>query len=244
MMNARAEAWGLEQSSFANPTGLPHPNQRMSMRDLAKLARHIWFEYPSYRYLFSIPEFTWSDITQANRNPLIGVMEGARGMKTGHTEEAGYGVVGLAERDGIARIAVVTGLDSEAGRREAAIDLMDEAFDSFDEAVFFRPGDLVGFADVFAGQEETVPLRIDQEVRFLLHKTTLRGAEAEIQYEGPLRAPIKEGQQVAILSLSMPDQPTRDYPVFTAGDVRGLGFFQKVGLGLQKLLTPPESDEA
>jgi D-alanyl-D-alanine carboxypeptidase (penicillin-binding protein 5/6) len=244
LMNARAKAWGLDQSSFANPTGLPHPEQRMSMRDLAKLARHIWFEYPEYRYIFSLPEFTWSNITQANRNPLIGAMEGARGMKTGHTDEAGYGVVGLAEREGTARIAVVTGLQSETARRAAAIDLMDEAFDSFEEATFFEAGDLVGYADVFAGKEETVPLRIDQEVRFLLHKKTLRGAEAELAYEGPLRAPIKEGQQVAILSLSMPGEPTRDYPVYTAGEVKGLGFFKKVGLGLQQLLTPPESDEA
>jgi D-alanyl-D-alanine carboxypeptidase (penicillin-binding protein 5/6) len=244
LMNARAKAWGLEQSSFGNPTGLPHPEQRMSMRDLAKLARHIWYEYPEYRYLFSMPEFTWSKITQANRNPLIGAMQGARGMKTGHTDEAGYGVVGLAERGGTARIAVVSGLQSEAARRAAAIDLMDEAFDSFDEATFFEAGDLVGYAEVFAGQAETVPLRIDQEVTFLLHRRTLQGAEAELAYEGPLRAPVKEGEQVAILSLTMPGQPDRDYPIYTAGEVRGLGFLRKVQLGLQQLLTPPESDEA
>ncbi|NNU14911.1 D-alanyl-D-alanine carboxypeptidase [Parvularcula sp. ZS-1/3] len=244
LMNARARAWGLEDSSFANPTGLPHPNQRMSMRDLAKLARHLWFEYPQHRHFFSIPEFTWSDITQANRNPLIGAMEGARGMKTGHTDEAGYGVVGLAEREGIARVVVVTGLGSERERRAAAIDLMDEAFQSFETRTFFAAGDLVGFAEVFAGKEETVPLRIDQGLTFTLHRKILNGASAQIVYDGPLRAPIRAGEQVAVLRFSLPDQKVREYPLYTAERVKGLGVFEKINLGLQALFTPPEGEGA
>ena len=239
LMNARAKAWGLTESSFANPTGLPHPDQRMSMRDLARLARHIWYEFPEHRHLFSLPEFTWSEIRQPNRNPLIGTMEGARGMKTGHTDEAGFGVVGLAERDGITRIAVVTGLESEDERAVAAGALMDRAFDSFETRRFFTAGDVVGTAEVFAGKADTVPLRIDQDVEFLMHKQRFRGTEAEVIYDGPLRAPIREGQQIAVLRLSMPGDRDREYPLYTAAEVKGLGFFEKIGLGLQQLFTPP-----
>jgi len=243
LMNARARVWGLEESSFANPTGLPDPEQRMSMRDLAKLTRIIWNEYPDFRYLFSIPEFTWSNITQANRNPLIGAMEGARGMKTGHTDEAGFGVVGLAEREGAARIVVVSGLETAKARRAAALDLMDEAFDSFAQRTFFSEGMVVGEALVFAGQAETVPLRIDQDVSFILHKSQIQGAEAELSYEGPLRAPVIEGDRVAVLKLTVPGQPAREYPLYTAAPVEGLSFFEKVRLGLVSLLTPPATAE-
>ncbi|MEE4212139.1 MAG: D-alanyl-D-alanine carboxypeptidase family protein [Parvularcula sp.] len=243
LMNARAKAWGLEESTFANPSGLPDPEQRMSMQDLAKLARHIWNAYPAYRDLFSLQEFTWSEITQSNRNPLLQTFPGARGMKTGHTDEAGYGVVGLAEKNGETRIAVVTGLEDEAERRKAATALMDAAFDAFATRTFFEPGDIVGSAEVFAGLDDNVPLRIEQEVTFTLHKKRFEGAEAQLSYEGPLRAPVREGQQVAILTLTIPEEGTRQYPLYTAGNVAGLGAFKKITLGLQGLLTPPNIDE-
>ena len=243
LMNARAQAWGLTESSFGNPTGLPHPEQRMSMRDLARLTRHIWNSYPQYRYLFSIEEFTWSGITQANRNPFISSgFPGARGMKTGHTDEAGFGVVGLAEQDGLTRIAVVAGLESERERRAAGIDLMEEAFEAFETADVFLAGDVVGSATVFAGKSDSVSLQINQNVAFTRHKKILADAEAELIYEGPLRAPIRAGEQVAVLRLKLPGEAAREYPLYTAEEVRGLGFFEKIGLGFQALLTPPEGE--
>ncbi|MEO1041593.1 MAG: D-alanyl-D-alanine carboxypeptidase family protein [Pseudomonadota bacterium] len=240
LMNARAQAWGLTESSFGNPTGLPHPDQRMSMRDLARLSRHIWTTYPEYRFLFSIDEFTWSGITQLNRNPLIGGFPGARGMKTGHTDEAGFGVVGLAEQNGVARIAVVSGLETDEARRKAGIDLMEEAFEAFASGEFFSAGDIVGEATVFAGKAESVPLEIDQDVIFTRHKKILAAAEAELIYDGPLRAPVMRGEQVAILRLSLPGEEVREYPLYTADRVKGLGFFEKIGLGFQALFTPPD----
>ncbi|MEM6914193.1 MAG: D-alanyl-D-alanine carboxypeptidase family protein [Pseudomonadota bacterium] len=240
LMNARAQAWGLTDSTFGNPTGLPHPDQRMSMHDLARLSRHIWTAYPDYRFLFSIEEFTWSGITQSNRNPLIGSFPGARGMKTGHTEEAGYGVVGLAEQGGTTRIAVVAGLETDGERRQAGIDLMEQAFSAFALREFFVAGDIVGQATVFAGKSDTVALMIDQDVIFTRHKKILASAEAELIYEGPLRAPIRSGEQVAILRLTLPGEEAREYPLYTAEGVRGLGFFEKIGLGFQALFTPPD----
>jgi D-alanyl-D-alanine carboxypeptidase (penicillin-binding protein 5/6) len=239
MMNARAKKWGLNASTFANPTGLPHPDQRMSMHDLAALARHIWQSYPEYRYLFSIPEFTWSNITQSNRNPLLDTFPGARGMKTGHTDEAGYGVVGLAEKDGESRIVVVAGLESESARRKTAIAMMDEAFEAFETRTLLSPGAIVGTAEIFAGRTDTVPLRIDQDLTFTMHKKKLAGAEAELIYDGPLRAPVREGDQVAVLRLSIPGEETRDYPLYTAQSVGGLNPAETLALGLRALFTPP-----
>ena len=240
LMNARARAWGLTESSFANPTGLPHPDQKMSMTDLAKLARHIWNTYPEHRDLFSLPEFTWSNITQANRNPLIGGTEGGAGMKTGHTEEAGFGVVGLAERQGVTRIAVVAGLDSVESRRRSSIALMNAAFDAFETRTLFEKGSVISSAEVFAGKADSVPLMIDQNVQFTLHRRLFDRATAEVSYEGPLRAPVRAGDQVAILKLTIPGQPSREYPLYTAENVRGLGPLRKVQLGLKALFTPPE----
>lgn len=243
LMNARARAWGLTESSFGNPTGLPHSEQRMSMRDLAKLAQHIWNTYPEHRDLFSIPEFTWSNITQLNRNPLIGGTEGAAGMKTGHTEEAGYGVVGLAQRGSTTRIIVVAGLPSDEGRRRSSIALMNAAFDDFETRTLFEKGGVVTSAEVFAGRADSVPLMIDQDVEFTLHRRLFERAAAEVSYKGPLRAPIRARDQVAVLRLTIPGEPTKEYPLYTAADVRGLSPLKKVQLGLKALFTPPQTAE-
>ncbi|MEM9899486.1 MAG: D-alanyl-D-alanine carboxypeptidase family protein, partial [Pseudomonadota bacterium] len=112
LMNLKARQWGLNDSTFANATGWPDPGHKMSMHDLAKLATMIIEDYPEYFAIFSEREFTWEKIRQANRNPLLGSFEGADGLKTGHTDEAGYGVVATAVRDGVRRIVVVNGLTS------------------------------------------------------------------------------------------------------------------------------------
>ncbi|MBB4659478.1 serine hydrolase [Parvularcula dongshanensis] len=242
LMNVKAKEWGLEQSHFSNPTGLPDPEQLMSPHDLAKLTRRIWERYPDYHYIFGLQEFTWSKIKQTNRNPLLGMFDGALGMKTGHTEETGYGVVGLAERDGKKRILVLHGLESEAARRREADRMMTIAFTEYDTRTFFEPGDVVGEAEVFAGREETVPLMLEAEARFTLHRHSLDGAEATLVYQGPIPAPVKKGEEVGVLKLSMPDEPEREYPVYAAKSVKALSAWSKVGLGLQALLTPPEPD--
>ena len=242
LMNAKAKEWGLDESRFANPTGLPDPQQRMSPRDLGRLTRRIWTRHPEHRDIFSMREFTWSGITQANRNPLLGMVEGARGMKTGHTDESGYGVTGLAERDGERRIIVLNGLDSEIARRRAADRLMRTAFDEYATHTLLAAGDVVAEADVFAGEAETVPLALHTDLTFTLHHRSLDGAKARIAYDGPLAAPVREGEEVGVLHLIMPNEPDREYPLYTAAGVDGLSAFAKIGLGFRKLLTPPEAD--
>jgi D-alanyl-D-alanine carboxypeptidase (penicillin-binding protein 5/6) len=239
LMNEKAKEWGLKESRFANPTGLPDENQVMSPRDLARLTKRLWERYPEYRYLFSIPEFTWSDITQKNRNPLLGVMEGALGMKTGHTEESGYGVVGLAEKDGKKRIVVLGGLESYEARTREGVRMMQIAFSEFDTRTLLTSEAPVGAAEVFAGREPDVPLALDSDLTFTLHRRALDGARARIVYTGPLPAPVKAGAQVGVLKLTMPGEEEREYPLYTTKSVKGLTAKAKIGLGLQKLLTPP-----
>lgn len=242
LMNAKAAEWGLSESRFANPTGLPDPDQRMSPRDLGKLTRRIWDTYPNHRDIFGQREFTWSEITQANRNPLLATFDGTRGMKTGHTDESGYGVTGLAERGDERRIIVVNGLASEGERRRAADRLMGTAFDEYSKHTFLSAGDVVADVPVFAGRQETAPLIIRSDLTFTLHHRSLDGAEARIEFDSPLPAPVRAGEQVGVLHLTMPSEPDREYPIYTGADVKGLSASAKIGLGLQKLLTPPDAD--
>ena len=242
LMNAKAEEWGLEESRFANVTGLPDENQRMSPRDLAMLAKRLWERYPEHRYLFSIREFTWSEITQANRNPLLATFEGAMGMKTGYTDEAGFSLVGLAERGGETRILVLQGLESAAARRREADRMMRVAFDEYHTHSFASAGDVIAEAEVFAGRAATVPLTLGTDLRFTLHERSLDGAEASIEYPSPIPAPIREGEQVGVLRLTMPGEPEREYPLYAKEGVRTLGATAKIGLGLRRLLTPPDAE--
>lgn len=240
LMNERARAWGLDQSTFQNPMGMTHVDHKMSALDLGRLARLIWQRFPQYHYLFGIQEFTWSDITQQNRNTLLRSFPGTDGMKTGYTDAAGAGVVATATRDGHRRFVVIAGLPSTSARDKEANRMMELAFSKFDRRVFFQPGDIVAEAEVFGSADETVPLRIDVAVDFTLANAQLDGAKAKIVYQGPLPAPLREGEQVAVLELTMPGQPKREYPLYTAQPIQGLGVGAKMGIGLKALFTAPE----
>ena len=243
IMNRKAREWGLLNSSFANPTGLPDPAQRMSPLDLARLARHILTEYEAWYPFFSLEEFTWSDITQSNRNPLLAGFDGADGLKTGHTEEAGYGLVGSATVDGARRIIVLNGLESISDRAREANRVMGLAFSEFRNQTFFRGGDIIGEAGVFMGKDATVPLMIRNDVSFILHKDELAAAKASFRYDGPLRAPVDADQQVGLLRIEIPGREAYDYPLYTTKRVRQIGMFGKISLGLQRMLTPPTAED-
>lgn len=243
LMNHKAKEWGLRQSTFSNANGLTDEGQRMSAADIARLAKHMWDEYPEYRYLYSIPEMTWSDITQSNRNPLLAGFPGADGMKTGHTEEAGFGVVGSASRDGVRRIIVVTGLPSMQARARESIRMMDIAFSQFLTQTFYASGDVVAELPVFGGKTATMPVKLDAPLTFTRHRRILDGAEAKIVFRDPLIAPIRTGEQVAVMQFSLPGEEMREFPLYAAGTVEEKGIFAKMGLGLRILFTPPDLAE-
>ncbi|WP_425408789.1 D-alanyl-D-alanine carboxypeptidase family protein [Hyphococcus sp.] len=243
-MNRKAREWGLNDSTFANPHGMPDPNQKMSMLDLAKLTRRIISEYGEYYALFAEREFTWEKIRQENRNPLLGYVEGADGLKTGHTEESGYGLAGSAVQNGERRIVVVNGLTSNRERTTESARLIRIAFNDFINKTFYAPGDVVGEADVFKGKSASVPLIARTQVNMLLHRSQIADAKATIVYEGPVAAPIRQNQQIGFVKIETPGGATREFPLSAGQAVRETGIWGKIGLAATKLLAKPANEEA
>lgn len=242
LMNRKAREWGLNDSTFANPHGMPDPNHKMSMRDLAILSRKIISDYGQYYALFAEREFTWEKIRQSNRNPILDIVDGADGLKTGHTEASGYGLVGSAALNGERRIVVVNGLSSERERATESARLLRIAFNDFTTKTFFEPGDIVGEAQVFKGKQSTVPLIADEPVNLILHRSLADEAKATIVYQGPVAAPIKEKQQIGYLRVEAPQGPAREYRLYAGQAVKETGVWGKIGLAAKRLLAKPPSN--
>ncbi|MCI4662769.1 MAG: D-alanyl-D-alanine carboxypeptidase [Neomegalonema sp.] len=235
-MNALAEHLGLEQSHFANVTGLPHPEHRMSVRDLATLARHLIEAFPQHYHYFSEREFTWATARQPNRNPLL-YIDGlnADGLKTGHTEEAGYGLVGSAQRDGRRLVAVVSGLSSIAERSQESERLITWGFRNFSVETLLSAGDEVGQADVWIGEQAQVPLVLEKDLRLALPKAGRKQPQARLVYEGPVPAPIQKGDRIGILVVRVPDLGETRVPVLAGADVARGGYLAKAKAGAMLL---------
>ena len=229
LMNKRAAELGLTNSTFANVTGLPDPSHRMSVRDLAKLARHIIMTYPEYYKYYSQTEFTWNGITQRNRNPLLREAPGADGMKTGYTDESGYGLVGSVVRDDRRVILVMNGLKSIRERAEEARKIIDWSFRAFEQVTIFEDGVAAGEASVYGGEKGRVKLVGKGPIRILLPRTARRKMDARIVYQGPLIAPVDEGKQVAELRVTTEEGVNLAVPLYT-GESVGVGTLKQRAL--------------
>src|ERR1700682_3058092 len=172
LMNAEAKRIGLTRSTFVNSDGMPDPAQNVTAHDLALLARHIIKNYPDYYRYFGEREFTWSKITQPNRNLLLTTYPGADGLKTGHTAESGYGITASAVQDARRLIVVINGMTSEAERAAEARRLLDIGFHEFKTYALFKPGEVVGEAEVWAGELHSLPLSARQAVNLMLSLTS------------------------------------------------------------------------
>jgi D-alanyl-D-alanine carboxypeptidase (penicillin-binding protein 5/6) len=236
MMNQRAAQLGLKQSHFVNPDGLDQPpGQLMSAYDIARLSRWIIREYPRYYHYFSETSFSYSDIDQGNRNPLLGLVPGADGLKTGHLEASGYGLVGSAIRGGHRLILVVNGLGSKEARRDEGARLMEAGFREFRRYNLFKPGDKVADAAVFGGAQKTVPLTVKAPLAITLEVDSRPGMKVVVRYTGPLRAPVAQGAEVGTLVITAPGSPGLKVPLVAAQSVDGLGFFGRMILGIKAL---------
>lgn len=224
-MNARAAELGLTTARFRNPTGFHHPDQRISARDLAKLAAHIIRDHPDYYKYFAVPEITWSKIKQSNRNPLLGSSLGVDGLKTGFVKESGYGFVASAVQNGQRLIVVVHGTKSEKDRVEDARRLLDWGFRSFSERLLFSGQNPVAQASVFGGAKGSVPLVGGSDIHILSLQGVNERFTARVYYEGPLRAPIVKGAEVAKLRVYRGDQIALEAPLYAAEDVAPGGLF-------------------
>jgi D-alanyl-D-alanine carboxypeptidase (penicillin-binding protein 5/6) len=236
MMNRRAKELGLSQSHFVNPDGLDvPPGQLMSAFDLAKLARHIVREYPTYYRFFGEKDFVWSNIHQPNRNPLLFNTPGADGLKTGHIEASGYGLVGSAIRGGQRIIVVASGLASEKDRADEGARLIEMGFREFRRYTLFKPGDAVAQADVFGGALKNVALTVKAPVVLTLQVDSRPGLKVAVRYNAPLRAPLEQGTQVGSLVITAPDFPGMTVPLYTAQPVDQTCLFGRMLLGLKAL---------
>ncbi len=236
MMTTRARELGLERSVFANSTGWPDPNHRMTARELALLARYMITAFPDFLPIFAEQSFTWNGITQNNRNPLIYSFRGADGLKTGHTEESGYGLVGTARQDGRRVIMVVNGLSSDRVRARETKRLMSIAFASFTQERLFAAGDPVGNIDVFHGRSPQVQAVTDRNITAFIHRSVRRDIKIRLAYQSPLKAPIAKGTQIGTMTVEAPGLEPVRAPVYAGADVPELGIFGKALLGLDHLI--------
>lgn len=201
MMTKRARELGLTRSTFGNSTGLPDPDNKMTVRELAQLARHIIHTYPEFYKLFGQQEFTWNKIRQQNRNPLLKSLEGADGLKTGYTKEGGYGMVGSAVQNGTRLIVAINGLEDKDDRAAEAKKLLEWGFRNFETRTLFAAKAPVGSAKVFGGTQRWVRVATTEPVRVMVQKNGSDKLLARIVYDGPVRAPIEAGQRIGSIKV-------------------------------------------
>ena len=219
LMNRRAGELGMVHSVFQNPWGRGDPNQRVTPRDMAVLARHVIHTYPDlYRY-FGEREFTWNKVRQPNRNPLLAMNIGADGLKTGDIAESGYGLVGSAVQNGERLIVVVNGLRTAKDRATESFKLLSWGFRAFEPREIFRTDEVVGSAKVYGGAAGDVPLVAGQPVRLLVPRGSGEALSGRITYAGPLPAPVAEGAEVARLHVSAGGNEILSVPLRTAAAV-------------------------
>lgn len=221
-MTRRARALGMPKSTFANSSGLPDAGNKMTVRELATLARHIIRAYPEFYKIFGEREFTWNKIRQQNRNPLLATLEGADGFKTGYTKDGGYGMVGSAVQNDTRLIVVVNGLESSDDRAAAAKKLLEWGFKNFEVRSVFAGDQAVGYAKVFGGNKGSVALVSRDPVKVMVQKNGNDKLIARIVYNGPVQAPVRAGQPVGMVKVWRGQQVAVEAPVYAA-DAVGTG---------------------
>ena len=235
-MNKKAQEIGLTGSHFTNVTGLPDPDHYMTARDLANLAKHIITDYPEFYKFESERDFTYNGIKQGNRNPLLYKDFGADGLKTGHTDEAGYCLTASAVRDNRRIIMVLAGLPSMKARATESERLIEWAFREFGGYSLYKTGDTVDDADVWLGASARVPLTVSSDAVVTIPRRTRKDMKVTAVYDKPIKAPIEKGQQVGKLVVTVPGQSPTEFPLVAATSVERLGAMGRVGAALSYLV--------
>jgi D-alanyl-D-alanine carboxypeptidase (penicillin-binding protein 5/6) len=219
MMNDRAREIGLTKTYFTNVDGLPDPKMRVTPRELAVIARHIVLNYADYYKWFGEREFTWNKIRQQSRNPLLGAFDGADGMKTGFTSEAGYNLVGSAVQNGVRLIVVITGTKTPKDRADDAKKLLDYGFKNFDARVLFAEGQTVADAKVYGGAQGRVSVAAKGAIKLMVPRGVSDKIVAKMVYTGPVRAPVHVGQAIGNLQVWRGDAKVLEVPVQAAESI-------------------------
>ncbi|HYZ48440.1 MAG TPA: D-alanyl-D-alanine carboxypeptidase family protein [Sphingomonas sp.] len=239
-MNDAAKRIGMTNSHFGNSNGWPDEGRTyVTARDLGKLASATISEFPDlYKQYYSKPDFTWGKtmggeaITQANRDPLLGRVAGADGLKTGHTDEAGYGFTGSAEQNGRRLVMVLSGLTSFNQRIAESVRFMEWGFKAWQAKPLFKQGAHVEAADVQLGDAKQVGLIAPRNLAVTLPAGSASNVQVKVVYDGPIKAPVKKGQHIADLVVTTPDTPPQTMPLVAENDVGRAGFFGRVWAAL------------
>jgi D-alanyl-D-alanine carboxypeptidase (penicillin-binding protein 5/6) len=236
-MNQKAREIGLTDSNFVNASGWPDPNHRMTAKDLATLARRLISDFPEYYHFYSEREFTYHGIKQGNRNPLLyRTGSGVDGLKTGHTEEAGYGLTASALRDGRRVIMVLHGMGGMQERADQTGIVLDWAFREFGNYTIAAPGTVLGEAPVWMGAEKTVPLTVESPFLVTLPRSERQNIVARAVFNGPIAAPIAAGQQIGELVVDIPGMPQARAPLVAGKAVGELGFGGRIAAALSHFI--------
>ena len=227
MLNETAEKIGLKNAHFMNATGLPHPEHKISVEDLAKLARHIISEFPEYYHIFQEKEFTFNGIRQGNRNPLLYSLKGADGLKTGHTNEAGYCLTGSAVRHDRRLIEVIAGLESNKARSEASESLMTYGFANFENYTFFKKNQIMAEVPVWYGATPHVKAIIPHKVVKTVKRSARNKYKAEVSYKTPLKAPVFKGDKIGEVYIMYNNEKLDTIPLIASDDVAHIGAFSR-----------------
>lgn len=235
-LNSRAREIGLTGSHFTNATGWPDPDHYMTARDLGRLAEYLYTTYPQYYHYFKEIDFTYGGIKQGNRNPLLYKNIGADGLKTGHTEAAGFGLSASAERDGRRLVLIANGMDSMRQRSSESARLISWAFREFRNYSLFKAGATVREADVWLGDAASVPLVVPDDLMLTLKRTSRQRMKVTAKYDSPVPAPIVEGQRLGTLTVTAPDMEPVELPLLAGKTVNKLGAVGRVKAAFNYLL--------
>lgn len=230
MATTRAHALGMMHSNFVNATGWPDPNHYSTVRDLSILAQHLINDFPQYYHYFSETEFTYHGIHQQNRDPLLKMNIGADGLKTGHTEENGYGLMGSVVQNGRRLVMVINGLPTDQARADEAARLMQWGFTATAVYPLLKAETPVDNAVVWMGSAKTVPLVLQHDLTVAMLREARENLKVEVVLQEPVPAPILTGQQLGVLRLTAPGMPTREEPLYAKESVGKLGFFGRLGV--------------
>lgn len=235
-MTEKAKSIGMANSNFMNSSGWPDPQHYSTVRDLSTLAVRLIQDFPEYYHYYAQTEFTYHGIKQGNRNPLLYRNMGVDGIKTGHTEEAGYGLIASGEREGRRLVLVVSGLPNMQARADESARLLEWGWREFDAYPLFKAGETVDAVPVWLGQAETVPLVAAEAVTLTMNSVQRRGMKVTMVAEGPVPAPVAKGTRLGTLRIEAPDMPTREVPLLAGAEVPQLGFFARLAAKAHHML--------
>lgn len=235
-MTRKAQQLGMMNTNFRNASGWPEPDQYTTVRDLAKLVAATIRDFPDLYHYYSEKSFTFNDIKQGNRNPLLYKDLGADGLKTGHTEESGYGLAASAERDGRRVIVVAHGMESTRQRGEQVERLIDWAFREWDHVALFESGEIVSNIPVWLGDEEQVPVVVQEDLTVAVPLRSMRRMTISVVHRKAVPAPITRGDEIARLVVAAPEMKPVEVPLYAGADVGERGFFGRIGPAIAHLV--------